>query len=159
MRARGRGRESTLIIRRAWMVADRHGLAGAGMAAAAAAMLLPAALLHDDDAMACLLCLPADEPTEPLLYQFKISSGETRERERPTNRRFVGCLAVALGLGPVILPFSGRVHPLAVTVASCYPTQACLGAEKTRRLYWAFPMCHWYAFLVSAFVLSLPERV
>ena len=36
------------------MVADRHGLAGAGMAVAAA-MLLPAALLHDDDAMACLL--------------------------------------------------------------------------------------------------------
>ena len=59
------------------MVADRHGLAAAGMAAAA--MLLPAALLHDDDAMACLLCLPA----EPLLYHFKISSGETR-RDQPS---------------------------------------------------------------------------
>ena len=85
------------------MVADRHGLAGAGMAAAATAMLLPAALLHDDDAMACLLCLPAG--AEPLPYHFKISSVETREgaTDQPSFCGLPGCW-----LGPVFSSVLGQ---------------------------------------------------
>ena len=85
------------------MVADRHGLAAAGMAAAA--MLLPAALLHDDDAMACLLCLPAG--AEPLPYHFKISSGETREgaTDQPSFCGLPGC---CFGVGPDFSSVSGQ---------------------------------------------------
>ena len=65
------------------MVADWHGMAWQRRWQArwlrTTTMFLPAALLHDDDAMACSAG-GGSARTAPLLYHFKISSGETRER-------------------------------------------------------------------------------
>ena len=66
------------------MVADWHGMAWQRRWQArwlrTTTMFLPAALLHDDDAMACSAG-GGSARTAPLLYHFKISSGETRDGE------------------------------------------------------------------------------
>ena len=102
------------------MVADRHGLAGAGMAAARRRRCCcPRRFCMTMTRWrACSACQPALNRS---LTISKFHLGR-RERERPTNRRFVGCLAV--GWARFFLPFWGRVHPLAVAVVNRYPTRA-----------------------------------
>ena len=125
------------------MVADRHGLAGAGMAAA---MLLPAALLHDDDAMACLLCLPAG--AEPLPYHFKISSGETREgaTDQPSFCGLPGCW-----LGPVFSSVLGQSPSVGGCGCELLPHPSMFGSGRGSSTVPGLFHC--------VIALSLPERV